>query len=209
MTTVWSARPAMTRSVPAVALALAATLLAACSGDDDAAPGPDPAASSATASGSPGAPAPMATKATIRTVTGNLSPSGRAQLRDKVGAAVDRWFEAAYLGGDYPRTDFGDAFDAFSAGARERAEQDRKLMSNAAVGQTTYAVRPLARRVKIDALAPGGRPAGVTVQFRLGLLREGETGNEVRERVSGTLFLTFRAGDGWRVFGYDVQRGAL
>ena len=63
------------------------------------------------------------------------------------------------------------------------------------------------RRVAV--LTHTGRPAAVTVRFRLGLLRQGETGNEVRERVSGDLYLTHQPGDGWRVFGYDVQRGAL
>jgi hypothetical protein len=195
---------------PVVALTALAALLAGCSGDDPT-PASDPSGTSAGASASTAAdPVRLVTTSTIRAVTGGRLPQAeRAPLRDRVTAVVDDWFDAAYLGGTYPRTDFGDAFGSFTAGARARAVEDRKLMSNAAVGTTTYAVRALARRVQIDVLAVGGRPSAVTVQFRLGMARAGESGAELSERVSGHLYLTRDPGAGWQVFGYDVQRGVL
>ncbi|WP_148614787.1 hypothetical protein [Nocardioides rubriscoriae] len=193
-----------------LALAVVVSLAAGCSDDGDAArPGTtDPSTSAAPSPAT--ADEQLATTTTLRTVTGGrLSRAERGAVRDRVTAVVDDWFERAYLGGDYPRTDFTDAFDAFTPGARARAVDDRKLMSNAAVGTTTYAVRALARRAVVDVLAVAGRADAATVQFRLGMARAGESGAERRERVSGHLFLTFRKGDGWQVFGYDVQRGDL
>lgn len=199
---------------PALALVVVAALASGCSDGADDPSGPDGTPTSSSAAAAPEEEAPfVTTKASIRKVSGGrLGQRERVRLRDKVVATVDDWFESAYLGGDYPRTDFGDAFGAFTKGAADRARGDRQLMSNAGVATTTYAVRTLARRVKIDVLAVGGRPSGVTVQFRLGQARAGESGAERLERVSGRLFLTYDgegADGGWRIFGYDVGREAL
>lgn len=194
---------------PVVALTVVAAVAAGCSDDSDD-PGPDGPTSTSAASPSTPTAAPVTTDVTIRTVTGGRLPrADRDQLRDKIGETVDEWFDAAYLGGDYPRTDFDDAFGVFTPRARAEAVRDTRLMSNAAVGTTTFGVRALARRVRIDVLADSGRAAGVTVQFRLGMARAGDTGAEREERVSGHLYLTYVAGDGWSVFGYDVRRGDL
>lgn len=190
------------------ASAVLLALVAGCSSDTEVTPEPDAPSTTPTASPTP-EPEPIVTKATVRKVTGRMTPAARAQVRDKVAATVDAWFDAAYLAGTYPRTDFDDAFDVFTRGARARAEADRRLMSNAAVGTTTFETRALARRVRIDVLAKDGRASAVTAKFRLTMARIGETGNEVDERVSGHLYLTYSAGDGWRVFGYDVTRGQL
>lgn len=200
-------------AVRLAALGALAALTAGCSTSGQDAPAPDGSDPSADAPG--GSPAVaddavLTTKATVREVTGTrLDPEERTILRDRVTAAVDRWFEGAYLGGDYPRTDFTDAFASFTPAARQRATADARLMTNAAVGTTTYAVRPTARSVVIDVLSVDGRASGVTARFRLGMARSGETGAERRERVTGRLFLTYTAGPGWQVFGYDVQRGAV
>lgn len=207
-TAVWSPHHPMIRASSIAALAAVLLLTTACSSDE---PDPPRGTSSAPTSGSPSEPPveEIATRATIRTVTGSMPARARTQLRGKITATVDDWFEAAYLGGDYPRTDFDNAFEAFTAGAQERATSDRQLMSNAAVGTTTFGVRALARRVMIDVLAVDGRASGVTVDFRLGMARAGDTGAERRERVAGHLYLTHSPGDGWQVFGYDVQRGEI
>ncbi|MCW2815853.1 MAG: hypothetical protein JWN84_3308 [Nocardioides sp.] len=208
------ARRAARGLAPAAGAALVLALTAGCSADGDAPSSrtdrAQPGTDVATAVPAPADPGPQSTHATIREVTGGrLVGAARNAVRERVLAVVDSWFASAYLGGTYPRTDFADAFPGFSAGAREQALADQRLMSNAAVGTTTYAVRPLARRVTIDVLAPDGRAAAATVQFRLGLARAGETGAERAERVSGRLYLTRTAGDGWQVFAYDVQRGVL
>lgn len=210
VTAVWSTHTLMTRAPLLAALAAVLVLAPACSKDASDPPETEATSSAPTSEGSSEAPAPqLETKATIRTVTGGLSQDARTKLKAKITATVDGWFEAAYLGGDYPRTDFDDAFAVFTPGARERAVADRKLMSNAAVGTTTYQVRALARRVVIDVLAEGGRASAVTVEFRLGMARAGDTGAERRERVAGHLYLTYTPGDGWQVFGFDVQRGVI
>lgn len=209
-TAVWSTRPLMTRAPLLAALVAVLVLAPACSKDASDPPDARAPQGSPTSQVSSEPPAPqLETRATIRTVTGGLSQGARAALKARITETVDGWFDAAYLGGDYPRTDFDDAFAAFTPGARQRAVADRKLMSNAAVGTTTYQVRALARRVIIDVLAEGGRASAVTVAFRLGMARAGDTGAERRERVAGHLYLTYAPGDGWQVFGFDVQRGAI
>ena len=198
----------------AAAAGLALALVSGCTTDGAPAPGTDraqPTGPLDAAGTSPAVdPGPQSTHATIREVTGGrLAGPSREAVRDNVLEVVDSWFESAYLGGTYPRSDFDDAFPGFSPGARAQAVADQRLMTNAAVGTTTYAVRALARRITIDVLAPDGRAAAATVQFRLGMARAGETGAERAERVSGRLFLTRTATDGWQVFAYDVQRGSL
>lgn len=211
VTAVWSPQPLMIRAPFIAALAAVILLTSACSSDDsDPQSGPDTESTSPTADEPTQPPVEeILTKATIRKVTGSMRPAARAKLRDKITITVDTWFESAYLGGDYPRTDFEDAFDVFTPGAQVRATQDRTLMSNGAVGTTTFAVRALARRVKIDVLAEDGRASAVTVDFRLGMARAGDTGAERTERIMGHLYLTYEPGDGWQVFGYDVQRGEI
>lgn len=206
-------RPAPAGPLPRVVLLVVLTLLAGlaagCSsgGSDEADPAAGPTASASATDPAAGA---LTTNATVRRISGGrLSPKERTVLRDRITERVDAWFEAAYLGGDYPRTDFGGAFDVFTPAARVRALEDRNLMSNRGVGTTTYAVRALARRVTIDALAVRGRVSAVTVKFRLGMARAGESGAERSERVSGHLYLTRSPADGWQVFGYDVQRGVI
>jgi hypothetical protein len=198
---------ALTRATaPAAVLGTVLAVLAGCSGDADQPPEPPPSSSAAGETAAPEPPR-LETRATIRTVSGGrLAPAARDTLRDKITEAVDAWFEGAFLGGEYPRTDFDDAFGAFTPRAAALAERDRQLMSNAAVGTTTYAVRATARRLRIDVLAAGGRASAVTAQFRLGMARAGETGAERSERVQGRLYLTYDGKDGWRVFGYEVDR---
>ncbi|QCW50520.1 hypothetical protein FE634_09040 [Nocardioides dongxiaopingii] len=181
---------------------LAGSVLAGCSGDDE--PGPAPASSSAAPSEEA---APLTTKASLGTVTGKLPPAARRSLRTDVGAAVDAWIDGAY-GGDYPRTDFDGAFTTFTAGARQRAEADRRLMTNSGVGDSVDAVELTARRVRVDALARGGRAAAATAHVHVGLRVTGTDGEVRRDRVVGSLFLTRERG-GWKVFGYDVKRGRV
>ena len=43
----------------------------------------------------------------------------------QVGKVVDRWWDAAYLGGGYPRSSFPSAFPGFTDGAEKRARATR------------------------------------------------------------------------------------
>ncbi|MGZ4454731.1 MAG: hypothetical protein ACXVWV_01975 [Nocardioides sp.] len=188
---------------PVVAAALVVALSAtACSGDGSdekpsgGASGPSPATS--------GAAAAMPTDATIGRVTGHLAKKERAHLKQSVTHVVDGWLDAAYVSGDYPRTDFHDAFPGFTDGAKVRAHQDRRLMSNADIGRSIDAVEVTKRRLRIDVLAVRRKPVGVTARVVLDFATSGKVTKHLE--VNGRLFLT-RNHDGWRVFGYDVTKG--
>lgn len=187
-------------------LALAVTL-AACSGepsDPSAGPGDgDPGTSEA--AGVTEAPAPpVETEATMGKVTGQLSREKRSKVRDQVAHAVDAWFDAAYVGGDYPRNDFADAWPGFTSGAKSEAQSDKALMSNQDIGADIAGVEATARKVTVDVLAVKGKPSGATARFVLKFRTDGDVQRKVE--VRGRLFLTPQA-DGWHIFGYDVTKG--
>jgi hypothetical protein len=62
------------------------------------------------------------------------------------------------------------------------------------------------RKVTIDVLAPRGRPAGATARVELLFKTTGDTTQRVA--VHGRLFLSPAAHGKWRIFGYDVSKGA-
>ena len=139
-------------------LALAVTL-AACSGDSsDPSAGPgDPGTSEG--AGATDAPAPpVETEAAMGRVTGQLPQEKRSKVRDQVAHAVDAWFDAAYVGGDYPRDDFADAWPGFTTGAQAEAQGDKALMSNQDIGADIAGVEATARKVTVDVLAVKGKP---------------------------------------------------
>ena len=184
------------------ATAIAATTLLAltgCSGDDE--PEADPSSPTTAA---PSAPPPLETHTTMGVISGKLDDQARARIKEKVAAIVDDWIDAAYVGGEWPRTDFGDAYPHFTVGAARDAAKDAKLMSNERLGDRLEAVEATKRRLRIDVLAVKRRVVGVTARFVLTMNLAGEVNRS--ERVAGRLFLTYQDG-GWQVFGYDVQRG--
>jgi len=185
-------------------LALAVTL-AACSGDSsDPSAGPDDPGTSEGA-GATDAPAPpVETEAAMGRVTGQLPQEKRSKVRDQVAHAVDAWFDAAYVGGDYPRDDFADAWPGFTTGAQAEAQGDKALMSNQDIGADIAGVEATARKVTVDVLAVKGKPSGATARFVLKFRTSGDVQRKVE--VRGRLFLTPEA-DGWHIFGYDVTKG--
>jgi hypothetical protein len=196
-------RPARSGTTVAAFLLALTLAVSACSGGDDTTE--PPAATGGTAT-SPGddSPAPLATRATVGKITGKLPRPARNKLKDSVTAVVDGWLDAAYVGGDYPRSDFHDAFPGFTPGARDDARHDRALMSNQSIGKRIDSVTATRRRLRIDALVVHRRPVGVTARFILGFRTSGDLARAFE--VRGRLFLT-RSG-GWRVFGYDANVGA-
>lgn len=146
------------------------------------------------------------TKATIESVKGRLNRDRRKQLKRRVTKTVDRWIDAAYVAGDYPRNDFSDAFGIFSKDAAALAKHDRRVMSNAKLGDRLDSVTAKARRLRIDVLAHNGNAAGVTGRFVLVLDLDGEVRR--KDRIAGSLYLTY-TGKKWQVFGYDVKRGTV
>lgn len=190
------------RGLCAVALVLALAA-SACSGSDD---GPKSAPSASPSTGESGGPPPLATTVRVSKVTGKLSGSQRRELQKSVGEVVDRWWDAAYVGGEYPRDDFGDAFPGFTRGAAMQARGDRRLLSNDAIGERVDEVTATLRRVGVDVLAVRGKAVGVTARLRLDFGTSGEL--EKKFQVRGRLLLT-RSEGRWRVFGYDVTKGAV
>lgn len=180
----------------AVCLALALSL-AACTGDDDPEDGEQPAAAA------PSGPPPVKTVARLGKVVGDLDKQQRSRLRTRVADVVDDWVDAAYLG-EFPRTDFADAFPGFTKGAAADARTDAGLMSNKRFAADLEQVVATKREVVVDALAVRKKAVTATAHFVLAMRLEG--GVNRKERVRGRLFLTYDKG-AWRVFGYDVNRG--
>lgn len=148
---------------------------------------------------------PVETATRIHRVFGRLSEPRRKAVRRQVGAVVDRWWEAAYLGGTYPRSSFPRAFPGFTAGAEKRARADKALMTNQTRGPHVDSVSARHRQVSLDILATGRRARAVTARVVLRFHTEGARGGTTV--VRGRLFLTHQRG-AWRVFGYDVAKGA-
>lgn len=192
-------RPALVGLVLLLCLGLG---LSGCSGDDDP---PGSAESSA-----PPLPSGDPEKFQIETVTtwgevvGRMDKDRRRGVERAVTRLVQGWFNAAYVGGDYPRSSFQDAFPGFTPGARERAFRDRFLLTNQRIGKRITGVTPTTSRIRLDALTARRRPVAVTARFALGFRTQGDLARKVR--VSGRLLLT-RKPAGWRIFAYDVTKG--
>lgn len=185
-------------TVPALVLALT---VGACSGGDD-----EPADQPQSQPAVPGTVSEVETVVTFGRITGSLPREARHRLAEQIGAVVDGWTRAAYLGGDYPRRDFSTSWPGFTAGAREEAHRDRALMSNEDIGERIDGVVARRSRVRIDVLAVRKRAVGVTARVLLGFRTTGKLERDIR--VQGRLYLT-RTDRGWRVFGYDMTRGVL
>jgi hypothetical protein len=138
-------------------------------------------------------------------MAGRLPQARRQQLTADIQAVVDGWIDAAYVGGDYPRTDFADSWPGFTARARAKAERDGDLMSNRDIGASIDGVEAEKRAVKLDVLSVDKKPVGVTARVVLRFATTGDTVQDVR--VAGRLYLT-KGKQGWQVFGYDVTKVA-
>lgn len=170
--------------------------LSACSGED---PSQDGLPS---ASASP-APAPLATTAKAGTIRGRLGAQQRDRAVQNVTDVVDGWFDAAFVGGDYPRESFSEAFPLFTKGAQELALRDVMLMSNADLSQRIDGATAKVRRVTVDLLGTRGVARAATARVRLVFVTEGSVARQVT--VAGRLRLV-RQGQAWRVFGYDITK---
>ena len=151
------------------------------------------------------APGEVVTAASVGELAGKLPQARRDRLVGEVQQVVDGWIDAAYLAGDYPRTDFADSWPGFTAGAQAKAKRDGDLMSNRDIGGSIDGVETEKRQVKLDVLSVAKRPVGVTARVVLRFATTGDTAKDVR--VAGRLYLT-KGTQGWQVFGYDVTKDA-
>lgn len=148
---------------------------------------------------------PVPTRTKIHRVLGQLPDARKKAVRKQVEAVVDRWWDAAFLGGTYPRSTFASAFPGFTDRAGERARADKALMTNRTRGPHVDSVTATHRSVALDILATGKRARAVTARFVLTFDSTGD--KDGRTTVRGRLFLTQQRG-AWRVFGYDVAKGS-
>lgn len=193
-------REALTSAVLVLSLALGAS---ACSGGEEDPPAPGESSVPAQAT-EDATTFEIQTRTTIGKQVGKLDKGDPRKLSETITGIVQRWFNAAYVGGDYPRSDFHDAFPGFTPGARDRAQQDRLLMTNKGIGARVDDVTPTESRLWLDVLAVRKKAVGVTARFRLKFETSGDYERKVR--VHGRLLLS-RQEDGWKIFGYDVARG--
>jgi hypothetical protein len=187
--------------VLALGLALGAT---ACSGGEE----PDSLEASPSASPQDTERAgefDVETRTTVGVVAGRLGKDQRRRAERAVTDVVQRWFDRAYVGGQWPRSGFRESgFPGFTRGARAQAVKDVEMLTNKPLGERVESVTPTASRITLDLLAAGGRPVAGTARFRLAFETEGKVERHVV--VSGRLMLT-RLESGWRIFGYDVTKG--
>lgn len=148
-------------------------------------------------------PLPITTK--IHRVYGRLPDKRRKVVRVQVGKVVDRWWDAAYLGGGYPRSSFPSAFPGFTDGAERRARGDKALLTNQTRGPHVDSVAATHKSVSLDILATGKQARTVTAHVVLRFESAGDKAGTTT--IRGRLFLTHERG-AWRVFGYDVAKGS-
>ena len=187
-----------------VAILSAALSVAACSGDDGGPADAPPSGGAGASTATDNTPPPLETTSTLGKVRGQLPKGKRSKVRQQVAHAVDAWFDAAYVGGDYPRTDYSDSWPGFTTGAKADAQDDKSLMSTFDVGRAITSVEAITRKVSVDVLAVRGHAQGATARFVLKFKTDGDVRRKIE--VSGRLFLT-PSPDGWRIFGYDVTKG--
>ncbi|KRF15339.1 hypothetical protein ASG90_11535 [Nocardioides sp. Soil797] len=171
-------------------------VLASCSGDDrgdEKAPESGPDATGTT----------VTMKSSAGKVTGKLKAKVRKRVVARVAQRVDRWFDAAWLDADLPRTRIRHAWPGFTKGLAARARKDKADTTNVRLAPRIDGVAPVRKRVKVDILAVKGRAVGSTARFLLVFDTSGDV--ERRVRVRGQLSLS-PGGSGWKVFGYDVRR---
>lgn len=179
---------------------MAVTALGACSGGGDDEPEQTPAGSASQAA------EPLTTDAALGKVRGRLSTKATEAIVAEITAVVDGWIDAG-LGGEYPRTDFAAAFAGFTPDARALAAKQSALLTNAEVGADLERAELTERVVRVDVVAPKGKPVGATARIHLTVELSGlDGGVERTDLVTGRLMLTPSGGE-WRVFGFDVRRG--
>lgn len=178
---------------------------AGCTGDSEPAAKPTPSASSPTPTATP-APVSVPMKVVVTRVSGRLPDKSRHALEANVGRTLSAYVDAAFLKGDYPRSDFSGSFGAFTPGAARDARRDQGLLTNRQLGPTTESVRATRRAAYLSVLAPYKVAAGVTAKVDLVFVVDRGDQPAQQVRLAGRLLLTRNKSGGWSVFGYDLHR---
>lgn len=194
----------------AAVLVVVALAAGGCSSGDSSTPAAAPSPSqsqSATAR-------PVVTKVLLGKVAGTIRKKSwkdfmahhRKHLLNQVGQTVDSWIDGGFVGVDYPRHSFARAFVRFTKPAAHDARHQKHLMTNWDLRRRIDGVDVKKRTVTVDVLAPHGRPAGATARVDLVFRTTGNA--QKRVSVRGRLFLGPANHGHWRIFGYDVSKGA-
>ncbi|MFE6648809.1 hypothetical protein ACFVJS_19755 [Nocardioides sp. NPDC057772] len=192
------------RVSPRVATALTAAVLsgtlalAGCGGEPD-----KPAASP---SPSPAPPPTVKSAAKLIHVQGKFPRSRHQAVATNVAKVVDRWLQAAYVGGAYPRatsTFTAKSFPGFSKGAVAQAGKQMTLMSNATIAPQIDGVEVVSSDVHVDLLANNNYPVGAVARVRLVYDTTGD--RESRQTVRGSLDMV-PTETSWAVFGFNITR---
>jgi hypothetical protein len=194
---------------PALGLLLAASS-AACTGGSEPSVEPTRDATTGQASGSASVPRPTSVpfRTEVTHVAGRLPLRDRRVVATRVGRTLTAYVDAAFLGGDYPRSDFTASFDAFTEGGARQARGDTALLTNQPLGATTRTVQATRRTAYLSVLAPGGTVAGATAA--VDLVFRVDRGSQPGRRVhlKGRLLLTKDRSGAWAIFGYDLNRSS-
>ena len=195
--------------LPAAAL-LGLTVLAGtagCTGHSEPAAKPTPSASPTPTTTTPAPPPPSAPlKVVVTRVSGTLPARSRPALEANVARTISAYVDAAFLKGDYPRSDFSGSFGSFTAGAARDARRDQGLLTNRQLGPTTESVRATRRTAYLSVLAPYKVAAGVTAKVDLVFVVDRGDQPAQQVRLGGRLLLTRDKSGGWSIFGYDLHR---
>jgi hypothetical protein len=184
----------------ATVLLLAGTTACTGGSDDDKS---GPKSSQSPSSQPPSAPF----RVSVTHVAGELSKSKRANVARRVRTTLSAYVDAAFLAGDYPRSDFDSSFRSFTSGAARDARSDRGLLTNRSLGASTASVRAIRRTAYLSVLAPKQHPAGVTAAVNLVFLVDRGDRPAQRVHLKGRLVLTHaKHGGKWSIFGYDLSR---
>ena len=195
-------RPPGTIRLLASALALLVAAVApGCSGESTR-PADDPSQSLAEPTGAPTLEVEPVTR--LGRMTGALPRADRRRVEELVSRVAVRWLTAAYVGGNYPRRSFDDAFPGFTPGTRTAARRDLGVLTNARIGRRVDDVVPSRVEVEVDLLAVDRTPVAATAHLLTTFETTGRL--EQRARVTGRLMLTRRDGQ-WKVFAYHVNKG--
>ena len=144
-------------------------------------------------------------RTSVSRVHGQLSPARRQELERDAGRLVADYLAAAYLH-ERPAAGYRGSFPGFTTGARALALEDVEISSDAAFAEAEE-IRSQGAVAFLSVVAPEGRPVGATARVSLDLaVLDGD--RDRRVEVRGRLLLS-PAGDGWRIFGFDLSLDTL
>ena len=168
--------------------------------------GGEPEKSASSPSPSPTPPPTVKSAAKLVHVQGKFPRNRHQAAATNVAKVVDRWLQAAYVGGDYPRatsTFTAKSLPGFSPGAIAQAGKQMTLMSNATIAPHIDGIKVVSSDVTVDLLASNNYPVGAIARVRLVYDTAGDRAS--RQTVRGSLDMV-PTKTSWAVFGFDITR---